>query len=287
MARRLLLSMARRLVILSMAFCAAAACSPAQAAYLGFDRNDYPGDASLPALRRTFRYTSYWLNNPPGEPRNTWTGKRALLKRSGFGFLVLFNGRLYAQLKGKDAAALGAADGRQAARAALREGFSPHVLIFLDLEEGGRLLPEQAAYVFAWIDSVRAAGMRPGVYCSGILVTDSSGTIGTAQDIAQRLASQAGKQQGRVALWIANDACPPSPGCTVDAPPLRALHFSFDSADLAVWQFAQSPQRMQFSAACPQNQTRDGNCYAPGLPPGPDSFIDLDVARTPDPSNQP
>jgi hypothetical protein len=39
----------------------------AQSAYLGFDRNDYPGDASLKALRQTFSYSGYWLNNPPGE----------------------------------------------------------------------------------------------------------------------------------------------------------------------------------------------------------------------------
>jgi len=35
-------------------------------AYLGFDRNQYPGDANLKALRQTFSYTGYWLNNPPG-----------------------------------------------------------------------------------------------------------------------------------------------------------------------------------------------------------------------------
>src|ERR1700756_749531 len=35
-------------------------------AYLGFDRNDYPGDANLAVLRRTFSFTGYWLNVPPG-----------------------------------------------------------------------------------------------------------------------------------------------------------------------------------------------------------------------------
>jgi hypothetical protein len=34
-------------------------------------------------------------------------GKRALLKNQGFGFLVLFNGRLDGQLKGSDAAVAG------------------------------------------------------------------------------------------------------------------------------------------------------------------------------------
>src|SRR5262245_9700929 len=110
---------------------------PAQS-FIGFDRNDYPGDALLPTLRKNFLYTSYWLNNPPGETANSWTGKRTILKQNGFGFLVLFNGRLNAQFKGQDAAALGAADGKAAAAAARREGFARNVLIFLDQEEGGR-----------------------------------------------------------------------------------------------------------------------------------------------------
>jgi len=42
----------------------------AQSGYLGFDKNDYPGDASMTVLRKSFRYTSYWLNNPPGFQRN-------------------------------------------------------------------------------------------------------------------------------------------------------------------------------------------------------------------------
>ena len=75
--------------------------------HFGFDKNDYPGDALLPALRRSFSYTGYWLNNPPGENSNSWTGKRATLKANGFGFMILYNGRLDAELKGKDAAALG------------------------------------------------------------------------------------------------------------------------------------------------------------------------------------
>ena len=67
--------------------------------YLGFDRNTYPGDANLKALHQTFSYTGYWLNNPPGERTNTWAGHRAAVESAGFGFLVLFNGRLYGELK--------------------------------------------------------------------------------------------------------------------------------------------------------------------------------------------
>ena len=30
------------------------------------------------------------------------------------------------------------------------------------------MLPEQKAYIFAWVDAVIAAGFRAGIYCSGI-----------------------------------------------------------------------------------------------------------------------
>lgn len=276
------------LLLLIMARAAIAQQSMPRQSFLGFDRNDYPGDALLPALRKDFRYTSFWLSNPPGETANSWAGKRALLKQNGFGFLVLFNGRLDAQLKGKDAAGLGAADGRAAAAAALREGFARNVLIFLDLEEGGRLLPEQAAYIFAWIDAVRAAGAQAGVYCSGIEVRDQSGAISTALDIAMReRARHQSNAATRLALWIANDACPPAPGCAFIAPRLADGVIAPMRDYATVWQYAQSPRRMEFSAQCPANAARDGRCYAPGLPQNANTFVDLDTADSPDPSEAP
>jgi hypothetical protein len=295
--------MAQRWTRALVALLLGVACAgEAQKSYVGFDRNDYPGDAALTALRKSFRYTSYWLNNPPGEQRNSWTGKRALLKEHGFGFLVLFNGRTDAEIKtaesqGTDAAALGVLDGKAAADAAAREGFPPSVLIFLDQEEGGRLLPEQAAYLFAWADAVRTAGARAGVYCSGIDVPEGSSTISTAQDIVERESARLketpphadAKSAGQrsLALWIANDQCPPSPGCTITHPPMVAA-FSPEIAGYAVaWQYAQSPRRARFSARCPANQARDGNCYAPGLAHSADTFVDLNTADSADPSEAP
>ena len=269
---------------------AVAAAGEAQHSYLGFDRNDYPGDAALPALRKDFHYTSYWLNNPPGTQRNSWTGKRALLKEDGFGFLVLFNGRNDRELKGTDAAATGIADGKAAVAAATREGFPAKVVIFLDQEEGGRLLPEQAAYLFAWADAVRAGGARAGVYCSGIDVPDGSGTINTARDIVERenaRAKDSSKERSaerRLRLWIANDQCPPSPGCTLHAPPLNAAISPELAGSAVVWQYALSPRRARFSAGCPANQAPDGKCYAPGLAQSADTFVDLNTADSADPS---
>src|ERR1700683_5682911 len=60
--------------------------------YLGFDANDYPGDAALPDLRRTFVFSGYWLNVPPGAKTNPWVGKPDVLLKNDFGFLWLFKG---------------------------------------------------------------------------------------------------------------------------------------------------------------------------------------------------
>jgi hypothetical protein len=245
---------------------------PSPAAYLGFDRNDYPGDESLAALRQTFHFTGYWLNNPPGSNSNSWRGKRALLQSYDFGFLVLFNGRLYRQLKGPaDATALGNLDGHAAAAAARGEGFPAGTIIFLDQEEGGRLLPEQRAYLHAWADGVKSAGYRAGVYCSGIPFRESRKvTVITAEDIRENA-------DGReIVYWVANDGCPPSPGCAVKPPPPNASGVAFAS----VWQFSQSPRRTDFARGC-SNYNRDGNCYAPGT----SIFVDFDSADSPDPSH--
>ncbi len=240
--------------------------------YLGFDSNLYPGNLLLPRLHKHFAYLGYWLNNPPGMSTNEWAGKRAAVLRAGFGFLLLFNGRLDATLRHTDAAALGAKDGVQAAHAAKAEGFPPGAVIFLDLEEGGRMLPEQLAYVRAWIHGVRAGGYAPGVYCSGIMVRDAGQIFSTADDIAAHFPG--------LAIWVANDRCPPAPGCVAHAPRLSQSGFR----NALVWQFAQSPRRRALTRACRQTYARDGNCYAPGLPHNERTAVDFDSSSSPDPS---
>ncbi len=249
------------------------------AAYLGFDRNDYPGDANLPALRKSFAFTGYWLSNPPGATSNSWRGKRTTLQRAGFGFLLLFDGRVYAQLKG--AANPGATDGAAAVRAARAEGFPHGSVIFLDQEEGGRMLDEQKNYIFAWAEAVRHAGFRPGVYCSGINVAEPDGSIiSTARDLHD---SAAGSE---LVFWVANDACPPSPGCAfTKAPPLETSGAPFAE----VWQYAQSPRRPEFAASCAASYNADQNCYPPDVVSSTGSrqklHLDLNAARTSDPSH--
>jgi hypothetical protein len=247
-------------------------------AYLGFDLNTYPGDSALPILRKTFSYAGYWLSPPPGAKRNTWLGKRELLHAQGFGFLVLYRGPQISDLKSEaQAAHKGTVDARNAVATASKEGFPARAIIFLDIEEGGRLPAKYHAYLRAWVDALEPAGYRAGVYCSGMVVNEGAGlTIITSDDIRKNIGTR------QLAYWVFNDACPPSPGCVVpqNPPPPSASGISYAT----VWQFAQSPRRKQFTAHCAATYNADGNCYAPGDPTH-SWFLDVNSATTSDPSN--
>ncbi len=243
--------------------------------YLGFDRNTYPGDVNLQALHQTFSYTGYWLNNPPGERTNTWAGHRAAVESAGFGFLVLFNGRVYAELKSEaNATRVGNSDARAAAAAAQREGFPAQTILFLDQEQGGRMLPEQKAYIYAWVDGVTAAGFRAGIYCSGIPNKDDSSVV-TAEDIR----ASSGSRQ--IVFWAINDGCPPAPGCTFPKRPPSPGDSGVRFAE--VWQFAQSPQRKDVAGRC-WHYSQDGQCYPPGIPSSQRLQVDVNTATSADPS---
>jgi len=270
-----------RLFTLMLTLVTAAPTLHAQAPHLGFDRNLYPGDAALSTLRKQFAFTGYWLNNPPGETANTWIGKRNVLLKNHFGFLVLFNGREDAQIlrmkrRGTAPNALGRQDAARAIAAAQREHFPDGTIVFLDQEEGGRLLEEQSAYLLAWTEAVAASGFKPGVYLSGQPDDDGPGkTITTAEHVRQLIAE---RRLQPVAFFVYQDSCPPSNGCTVTPPPITAA----GTPDATVWQYAQSPRRPENTAACRKTYAPDNNCYAPGVPK---IYLDMDVATSDDPSH--
>jgi hypothetical protein len=250
--------------------------------YVGFDINDYPGDATLPTLRRHFAFVGYWLNNPPDERQNGWVGKREALMRNGFGFLVLFNGRLEAEIKkekrsGTSPASLGTRDATAAIVAAHRENFATGTIIFLDQEEGGRLTDDQSAYLLAWTETVASkSGYLPGAYASGQPVGDGPGkTITTVQHIRELVISQ---HLHGITIFVYQDECPPANGCNLQPPPLSAS----GTPDIAVWQYAQSPRRKAITTACSKTYAADGNCYAADLPQLP---LDLSVSGSADPSH--
>jgi hypothetical protein len=281
-----------RLLILALLLAASTSLAqtpsqtPPAPAYLGFDRNDYPGDATLPELRKHFAFTGYWLTNPPGTTHNSWLGTRDRLRSAGFGFLIVANGRLDSELlraarQGKSPAAFGRADADAVVAAAQREGFPATAILFLDQEEGGRLLPEQAAYLFAWTEAVARSAYLPGVYASGQPSDDGPGpngkpaTITTIQDIRAHVAAN---HLHPVAFWVAQDACPPAPGCVLQPPPAGLS----GTLDAAAWQFAQSPRRRSITQDCARTYAADGDCNTPS-PATLD--VDLSTAPTPDPSH--
>lgn len=274
----------RSAVLLPLLAAAVALCAPParERSYLGFDRNIYPGDDALPIMRKAFSFASYWLSPPPGEKTNTWSGKRAILKKNGFGFVVLFRGREDEDLKSiEDGADKGEADAVATVSAAQREGFSAQTIIYLDIEDGGRLSPKYHKYIGNWLRSVTPS-FRGGFYCSAIPVNEGGGkTITACADILHYL----GPRPREFSLWAYNDVCPPSPGCVFaeNPPPPATAGQKFCTACIDIWQFAQSPRRKEFTAHCPPGYARDNNCYAPG-----DSahrwHLDLNTATSPDPS---
>jgi hypothetical protein len=137
------------------------------------------------------------------------------------------------------------------------------------------MLPEQKAYIYAWVDAITAAGFRAGIYCSGQVSPDEQHAI-TAVDIRE----SAGRRD--ITYWAINDSCPPSPGCSFATNPPNPKQSGLDFAE--VWQFAQSPQRKDVAAHC-TNYARDGNCYPPGTTAAQGLHVDLSSATSADPSH--
>jgi len=258
---------------------AASALSPqtsAPPAHLGFDRNDYPGDAALPILRKSFSFTGYWLSSPPGENSNSWTGKRDILRSHGFGFALLFAGPTSGQLRDERYTLKRVAEGTQAAAAAARrEGFPPGSIIFLDVEEGGRLPSTYFTYLRLWASQLSRLGFRAGIYCSSIPIDEGEGlTLVTCDFIRKEIAST------ELVYWVYNDACAPSPGCVVPQNPPPPSKSGIAYAQ--IWQFVRSPRVKETAIHCP-GYARNGNCYAPG-DAAHKWFLDVNSATSLDPS---
>src|SRR5205807_10579670 len=64
-----------------------------------------------------------------------------------------------------------------------------------------------------------------------------------------------------LAYWIFNDACPPSPGCSLPRQPLPTERGGVRYA--TIWQYARSPRVKELTTRCAATYSTDGNCYAP------------------------
>jgi len=245
-------------------------------ATLGFDRNDYPGVAGMCELRKEFAFAGYWLTPPPGEQSNSWVGKRKEMEALGYGFLLLARGRAAKAIQTMAGAGrMGTADASEAVSRAKAEGFASGGIIFIDIEDGGRLATEYHAYLRAWADEIAKLGFRPGAYCSGMAVDEGGGaTMVTADDIRSNEAPRS------FAYWVFNDACPPSPGCvSAGNPPLPSAS---GVKDAVAWQFVRSPREKETAARC-SGYAADQNCYA-AADAAKKWHLDMNVAGSLNPS---
>ncbi|MBS1840546.1 MAG: DUF1906 domain-containing protein [Acidobacteria bacterium] len=253
--------------------------SSQQKYFLGIDRNDYPGDEAMKLLRKEFVFTSYWLGNPPQTRSNSWSGKREFLKSLGYGFLPLFSAPTSGELRDEPYTLKRVAtDAQSAISGARKEGFPPGTVIFLDIEEGGRLPSTYFTYLKLWASSLAEAGFRAGVYCSAIPVDEGEGLrLITSDFIRDKI------KPGELVYWVFNDACPPSPGCT--APQELPAPSRSGVAYAQVWQFVRSPRDKETARHC-RGYAKDGNCYA-AFDTARKYNLDLNVATSADPSAAP
>ena len=83
-------------------------------------------------------------------------------------------------------------------RPQLRRGvkaFLPATIIFLDQEQGGRMLPEQKAYIYAWVDGVIARRISRWNLLFRHAAPDGSNVV-TAEDIRQSAGNRARSSTG-------------------------------------------------------------------------------------------
>ncbi len=244
--------------------------------FLGFDRNYYPGDDAMKLLRKEFVFTSYWLSNPPQTKSNSWSGKREFLKSIGYGFLPLFSGPTSGELRDEPYTLKRvAADAQSAIAAARKEGFPPGTVIFLDIEEGGRLPSTYFTYLKLWASLLTEAGFRAGVYCSAIPIDEDEGLrLITSDFIRDKM------KPVELIYWVFSDACPPSPGCNSALAPLPPTKSGVGYAQ--VWQFVRSPRDKGSARHC-RGYAKDGQCYA-AIDAAHRYNLDLNSASSADPS---
>ena len=151
----------------------------------------------------------------------------------------------------------------------------PGTVIFVDIEEGGRLPSTYFTYLKHWASALSEAGFRAGVYCSGIPIDEGEGlTLITADLIREKI------KPIELVYWVFNDSCPPSPGCVTpqDLPSPTKSGVAYAH----IWQFVRSPRDKETARHC-RGYAKNGNCYAP-FDTAHKFHLDMNVAKSADPS---
>ena len=218
--------------------------------------------------------------NPPGAARNTWIGHRAQLDAMGYGFLLLFNGREYAELKASgDAAGVGKRDAAAAVSTAKSEGFPAEVGHFSG-PGAGRTDAARAACLHSCL-----GGRSDRKWLSGrdLLLWNPISTSRARFRWSRPTTFATTRVDGTLSsLFPTINADRRRDACFRRRRP-RPAKSGVDFAE--VWQYAQSPRRPELTASCRKTYAADGNCYPPGVAPSSGLHIDVNSANSPDPSH--
>ena len=251
--------------------------------FVGFDRNDYPGDATMASMRNTFAFTGYWLNNPPGEDANPWLGKRSLLRNKAGDFSC--SGTAASTKKSSKPST--PAPPPQRSPGPTPQPPSPRRKAKAFPQRPSSSSTRKRAVVCSTSRPLTSsAGPKPSPPPATALASTPAASLSptvptprpstpsaTSAPVSKKAASTI------IAIFNAQDSCPPAPGCTTAAKPLAT---SGSNSTSPPWQYAQSPRRTNITKSCGTTYAADGNCYAPGFP---EVFLDMDTATTADPSH--
>jgi Domain of unknown function (DUF1906). len=138
--------------------------------YLGFDRSDYPGDAVMQSLWDSVQRLTFvclYLAPAPSHPGRSWMNAAPALASMGWGLLPTYVGQ---QVIGPGShivtAEQGVRDAQDAASLASEAGLGSGAVLYLDIENGGTMPPNQVGYVTSWIKEVNTnTDYWAGVYC--------------------------------------------------------------------------------------------------------------------------
>lgn len=138
--------------------------------HLGFDRLTYPGDDVMQSLwdSTPLAFVAAYLAPAPSQGYTGWMPAVPTLRTMGWGIAPVYVGQQAAGGPGSLTltAAQGATDALDATTLAQSAGLDAGAVVYLDVELGGTLAPEQVTYIVAWVTAMNGGSYLPGVYCS-------------------------------------------------------------------------------------------------------------------------
>jgi hypothetical protein len=157
-------------------------------------------------------WCGYYLAPAPHHPDKSWMGMRPKLIAAGWGLLPIYVGHQTNRKKPDVVNPIqGAADGKEAAALAEKEGFPENSYVYLDIEDGSDLTEDAKGYVQQWVSALMESPTpyMPGIYCSHRI----------ARQVAAALDEMNPTPIARIwAFKVANDSPHPYPGDIANCP---------------------------------------------------------------------